>query len=95
MGSALGAIGGAAMKYAPAMIAASDIRMKENIEVVGHLPNGLAVYEFDYKPEFKDTEYAGHGRFRGLMAHEVEAVNPEAVFTTSDGYKAIDYSKVN
>jgi hypothetical protein len=94
-GSALGAIGGAAMKYAPAMIAASDIRMKENIEVVGHLPNGLAVYEFDYKPEFKDTKYAGHGRFRGLMAHEVEAVNPEAVFTTSDGYKAIDYSKVN
>ncbi len=95
IGSALGAIGGAAMKYAPAMIAASDIRMKENIEVIGHLANGLTLYEFEYKPEFKDHKYAGHGRFRGLMAHEVEAVIPEAVFKTSDGYKAVDYSKVN
>jgi len=69
--------------------------MKENIEVIGQLANGLNLYEFEYKPEFKDHEYAGHGRFRGLMAHEVEAVIPEAVFKTSDGYKAVDYSKVN
>ena len=75
--------------------AKSDIRTKENIVVVGHLPNGLTVYEFEYKPEFKDSELAGHGRFRGLMAHEVELVQPDAVFITEDGYKAIDYSKVN
>ena len=93
-GSALGAIGGAAMKYAPAMIAASDIRTKENITAVGKLPNGLTVYEFEYKPEFKDKKHYGKGRHRGLMAHEVEAVIPEAVIRMEDGYKAIDYSKV-
>jgi hypothetical protein len=93
-GSAIGAIGGAAMKYAPAMIAASDIRTKENITVVGKLPNGLTVYEFEYKPEFKNKKHYGNGRMRGLMAHEVEAVIPEAVIQMEDGYKAIDYSKV-
>jgi hypothetical protein len=93
-GSAIGAIGGAAMKYAPAMIAASDIRTKENITAVGKLPNGLTVYEFEYKPEFKDKKHYGKGRHRGLMAHEVEAVIPEAVIRMEDGYKAIDYSKV-
>ncbi len=93
-GSALGAIGGAAMKYAPAMIAASDIRTKENITAVGKLPNGLTIYEFEYKPEFKNKKHYGKGRHRGLMAHEVEAVIPEAVIQMEDGYKAIDYSKV-
>jgi hypothetical protein len=73
---------------------ASDIRTKENIEVVGQLPNGLTVYEYEYKPEFKNRKYFGHGRFRGVMAHEVEHI-PGAVFTTEDGYKVVDYSKVN
>jgi hypothetical protein len=93
-GSAFGALGGAALKYGPAMIAASDIRTKENIAAVGKLPNGLTVYEFEYKPEFKDKKYYGKGRHRGLMAHEVEALIPEAVIQMEDGYKAIDYSKV-
>lgn len=67
----------------------SDIRTKENIKAIGWLPNGLPVYEFEYKPEFKNE--AGHGRFIGVMAHEVEQVLPQAVVTTSDGYKAVDY----
>ena len=94
MGSALGSIVGAGIKYAPAIIAASDIRTKENIVAVGKLPNGLTVYEFEYKPEFKNKKYYGKGRHRGLMAHEVEKLIPEAVFKMDDGYKAIDYSKV-
>ena len=104
MGSALGAIVGAGAKLGAAYMTGgasaaipgvSDIRAKENIELIGTLPNGLHVYEFEYKPEFKDHKYAGHGRYRGLMAHEVEKVIPEAVFTLENGYKAIDYSKVN
>jgi len=102
LGSALGSIAGAAASLygtntLTAAIAArptSDIRTKQNIEVVGMLPNGLTIYEFEYKPEFKDSPTAGHGRFRGLMAHEVERVVPDAVFTTADGYKAVDYSMV-
>lgn len=100
LGSALGSIAGAAASLygtntlTAAIASRSDIRTKENIEVVGMLPNGLTIYEFDYKPEFKDSLLAGHGRFRGLMAHEVERVIPNAVFTTADGYKAVDYSMV-
>jgi hypothetical protein len=69
----------------------SDIRTKENIELVGNL-NGLNVYEFDYKPEYKDE--AGHGRFIGHMAQEVEMVMPMAVVTRADGIKMIDYGVI-
>jgi hypothetical protein len=96
-GSTLGALAGAgAYMYggpaAGAAVSRSDIRTKQNIIAVGKLPNGLTVYEFEYKPEFKDE--AGHGRYRGVMAHEVEQIIPEAVITTADGYKAVNYSMV-
>ena len=68
----------------------SDIRAKENIEFVGLMTNGLGVYEFEYKPEFKDK--AGHGRYRGVMAHEVDQFMPQAVVTDSDGYKYVNYN---
>ena len=74
--------------------AGSDIRMKENIKEIGWLPNGLPVYSYDYKSEFKNDEYCGHGKFVGVMAHEVEKVIPDAVITRSDGFKMVDYSKV-
>jgi len=71
----------------------SDIRTKQNIELIVIRPDGLGVYDFEYKPEFKSDLLAGHGRYRGLMAHEVEQVYPEAVFM-HNGYKVVDYSKV-
>lgn len=74
-------LGGAAMM--------SDIRTKENITRIGTLPNGLPFYEFEYKSEFKDE--AGHGKFIGVMAQEVELVQPKAVITRPDGYKMVNY----
>ena len=71
----------------------SDIRMKENIELIGQLPSGLNVYNFEYKPEFKDL--AGHGAFTGVMAQETEKVIPKAVVTMPNGYKAVNYSLIN
>lgn len=71
----------------------SDIRTKENIIKIGTLPNGLPFYQFEYKPEFKDE--AGHGKFVGVMAQEVEMVQPEAVITRPDGYKAVNYGVLN
>ena len=68
----------------------SDIRVKENIELVDVLVDGINIYEFDYKPEFKDK--AGHGRYRGVMADEVEQIMPNAVGRDSDGYKTVHYS---
>jgi len=99
LGAGLGALGGGLMsgigKAGSVAAFFSDIRTKENIELVGTALNGLPVYEYEYKQEFKDNNLAGHGRFRGHMAHEVEDVFPEAVFQTNSGYKAVDYSKVN
>jgi hypothetical protein len=88
LGSAIGAIGGAAMKYAPAMIAASDVRVKENIKYEGQTPAGVNMYSFEYKTEYKDKH--GYGRYIGVMAQEV----PEAAVMGEDGYLLVDYSKV-
>jgi hypothetical protein len=70
----------------------SDIRAKENIEFRGYTPKGYKVYEFEYKPEFK--ERSGHGRFVGVMAQEIEETMPEAISVTSDGYKTVNYGLI-
>jgi hypothetical protein len=69
----------------------SDRRMKENIIKIGELNNGLNLYKFDYKPEFKNI--AGFGTYVGVMADEAQAI-PDAVIRQSNGYDMVDYSKV-
>ena len=86
MTQGLFSLGGAALM--------SDIRTKENIKAIGWLPNGLPVYEYEYKAEFKDHPLAGHGTHTGVMAQEVEAMYPNAVITLHNGYKAVDYGKL-
>jgi hypothetical protein len=86
MTQGLFSLGGAALM--------SDIRTKENIKSIGWLPNGLPVYEYEYKAEFKDHPLAGHGTHTGVMAQEVEVMYPNAVITLHDGYKAVDYGKL-
>ena len=78
---------------AAAMI--SDIRTKENIVKLGVLPNGLNVYEYDYKPEFKNHPFARKGKQIGVMAQEVQAIQPEAIIHGSDGYLMVDYGVLN
>jgi hypothetical protein len=82
-------LGGAAM-MAPAGTF-SDIRTKENIEKIGIAKNGLPVYVYEYKEEFKNDPMAGHGKHIGHMAHEVEKVYPNAVTILDDGYKVVNY----
>ena len=69
----------------------SDRRMKENIGKIGVLDNGLNLYRFEYKQEFKDI--AGHGQYIGVMADEAKAI-PDAVIRQSNGYDMVDYAKV-
>jgi hypothetical protein len=76
------------------IMAMCDPRTKENIKAVGVLENGLTLYSFEYKDEFKDHEYAGHGVHVGVMADEVEQVYPFAVRTLDDGYKVVDYGLI-
>jgi hypothetical protein len=82
------------MGLGAAGIMASDIRMKENIKHIAWLPNGLPVYTYEYKEKFKDHPLAGHGTHTGVMAHEVEAMYPNAVITLDNGYKAVDYGQL-
>jgi hypothetical protein len=70
----------------------SDISIKENIQKIGLLKNGINLYKFEYKDQYKDTW--GHGQQIGVMAQEVEKIIPEAVSTHKDGYKLVNYSMV-
>lgn len=76
-----GSLGGAA-------ILASDERLKEDIEPVGELPQGVGVYEYAYKDD------PNSARRIGVLAQEVERVQPDAVLEGRDGFKRVDYRKV-
>jgi hypothetical protein len=73
------------------IMAFSDIRLKQNIEPVGVLANGLTLYSYDYIDEVKLHPLAGEGVYVGVMAQEVEQVYPYAVTTLDDGYKVVNY----
>lgn len=66
----------------------SDERAKENVEAVGTLPDGVGVYEYNYKGE------SPADRQTGVMAQDVERVHPDAVATAADGYKRVNYARV-
>ena len=73
-----------------AKILGSDRSIKENIVEIGKLHNGLNLYKYNYKSEYRDTW--GHGQQVGVMADEVEKLIPEAVATHQDGYKVVNYA---
>jgi hypothetical protein len=66
-------------------IAASDRRLKSNIERIGTHKLGIGIYEYDILGERK----------QGVMADEVEKVMPEAVLMHPSGYKMVNYSLLN
>jgi hypothetical protein len=81
IGSAVGGIGsGVGM----GLIAASDARLKQNVERVGEV-GGMGIYRFEYKPGRGFAE----GKFVGFMAHEVRKTHPEAVVVRRDGFLAV------
>ena len=67
-------------------VASSDIRLKKNIRTIGKLDNGLNVYRYNY--------VNGAGPYIGVMAHEVKAIQPEALGPVIDGYMTVDYSQI-
>jgi hypothetical protein len=68
----------------------SERRVKERILRVGTHPLGIGLYLFEYRAAYRDA--FGHGRRLGVMADEVEALMPEAVFLGADGFKRVDYA---
>ncbi len=82
VGSVAGAAGGA--------VAASDRRVKKNVEYVG-TELGRKTYDFEYAGKFGKQM---PGLFRGVMADEVELDRPDAVSVNRNGVKMVDYQKL-
>ena len=61
----------------------SDIRLKENVELIGKSPSNINIYKFNYKDS--PTTY------QGAMAHEV----PWASQKHNSGYLMVDYNKID
>jgi len=61
----------------------SDIRLKDNIELVGKSPSNINIYNFTYLNNPKV--------YQGVMAHEV----PWASVKHNSGYLMVDYNKVD
>jgi hypothetical protein len=64
----------------------SDIALKHDVVLLGHLGNGLGYYRFSYIGS--DKAYVG------VMAQEVEQVRPDAVTRGGDGYLRVYYDKL-
>lgn len=79
---------GQAMQGAGALMAASDIRLKENVEHVEQI-DGVNMYTWDWK----DPELSSPMNY-GVIAQEVAETHPEAVFEGEHGYLMVDYSKL-
>lgn len=88
-GSIMDMIGQAAQV---ASLFASDARLKTNIERVGETADGLGIYDFDYLPIEGDiAAFMPEGRQRGVMAHEVAVLRPDALGPLMGGYMTVDY----
>jgi hypothetical protein len=64
----------------------SDVRLKHDIAVIGHLDNGIGFYRFAYNGS--DKVYVG------VMAQEVQMVRPDAVRRGRDGYLRVFYDRL-
>ncbi len=71
-------------------IAGSDIRLKENIELVGKSGSGLNIYTFEYINKFK----YGHGKFKGVMSFD-PMLPKTSVWKDERGYELVDYSEID
>ena len=64
----------------------SDIRLKHDVVLIGHLDNGLGFYRFAY--------YGSDKAYVGVLAQEVQSVEPDAVVVGRDGYLRVFYDKL-
>jgi hypothetical protein len=64
----------------------SDVALKHDIILLGHLDNGLGFYRFSYVGSRK--------AYVGVIAQEVQTVMPDAVSRDRDGYLRVFYGKL-
>lgn len=68
--------------------AASDRRLKTDIQQVGWLPSGLPIYRFRYWNNLTQ-------RYVGVMADEAQRFFPEAVSEDQNGFKRVNYARIH
>jgi len=64
----------------------SDIELKHDVVLLGHLANGLGYYRFSYVGSSKP--------YVGVIAQEVQSLVPEAVTRGRDGYLRVHYEQL-
>ena len=64
----------------------SDVALKHDVVLLGHLANGLGYYRFSYLGSSKP--------YVGVIAQEVQRLAPEAVIRGSDGYLRVHYEQL-
>jgi hypothetical protein len=77
---------GVARRTTRRVVRRSDMMLKHDISLIGHLENGLGFYRFTYN--------GGDKAYVGVMAQEVQTVMPAAVLRGSDGYLRVSYDKL-
>jgi hypothetical protein len=66
----------------------SDIRLKENYEVIGTSPSGIPIYEYSY--------IGKSGRYIGTMAQDlIKLGRADAVTKMANGYYSVNYSLID
>jgi hypothetical protein len=64
----------------------SDLRLKYDVVLLGHLQDGLGYYRFTYIDD--------HTPYVGVLAQEVLTVMPDAVTRGADGFLRVSYDKL-
>jgi hypothetical protein len=77
---------GVARRTTRRVVRRSDMMLKHDISLLGHLDNGLGFYRFSYNGS--DNAYVG------VIAQEVQTVMPAAVLRGGDGYLRVSYDKL-
>jgi len=64
----------------------SDLLLKRDVVLLGHLQSGLGYYRFSYLDDRRT--------YVGVIAQEVQSVRPEAVTRGADGYLRVYYDRL-
>ena len=75
------------------IVAASDIRLKENVMKIDEVQPGVGWYTWDWNDTAKAMGI--DDPTEGVIAQELKEVDPSAVIMGDDGYYSVDYSRVN
>tara|TARA_R100000951_G_scaffold8540_1_gene7751 strand:- start:281 stop:1843 length:1563 start_codon:yes stop_codon:yes gene_type:complete len=88
--ASMGGIGGGLL----GLLAGSDNRLKEDVELLGKHPNGLNVYRWKWNKTAKRHHFEIYPT-EGFMAQEARKLYPEHVYRHPTGFLMLDYAALS